>query len=95
MHCIYTSKSDSLIFLGDFNAGVEYTDIKLFCSSYNLTSMVNEATCYKNSVKPTCIDLILTNCPGSFQDSCVLVTGLSDFHKMVVTVMETFPRKAT
>ena len=77
---IYTSKYDNLIFLGDFNAGVEDTDIKNFCSSYNLTSMVNKATCYKNPDKPTCIDLILTNCPGSFQNSCVVETGLSDFH---------------
>ena len=38
---IYTSKYDNLIFLGDFNVGVEDTDIKNFCSSYNLTSMVN------------------------------------------------------
>ena len=90
---IYTSKYDNLIFLGDFNAGVEDTDIKGFCSSYNLTSMVNKATCYKNPDKPTCIDLILTNCPGSFQNSCVVETGLSDFYKMVVTVMKTSYRK--
>ena len=69
---IYTSKYDNLIFLGDFNAGVEDADIKNFCCSYNLTSMVNKATCYKNPDKPTCIDLILTNCPGSFQNYCVV-----------------------
>ena len=77
---IYTSKFDNLIFLGDFNAGVEDTDIKIFCSSYNLTSMVNKATCHKNPDKPTCIDLILIKSPGSFQNSCVVETGLSDFH---------------
>ena len=56
--------------------------------------MVNKATCYKNPDKPTCIDLILTNCPGSFQNSCVVETGLSDFYKMVVTVMKTSYRKS-
>ena len=91
---IYTSKYENLIFLGDFNAGVEDTGIKIFCISYNLTSMVNKATCFKNPDKPTCIDLILTNCPGSFQSSCVAETGLSDFHKMVVTVMKTSYRKS-
>ena len=60
---ICTSKNDNLIFLGDFNVGVEDTDIKSFCSSYILTSMVKKVTCYKNPEKPTCIDLILTNCP--------------------------------
>ena len=91
---MYTSKYDSLIFLGDFNAGVEDTDIKFFCSSYNLTSMVNRDTCYKNPDKPTCIDLILANYPESFQNSCALVTGLSDFHKTVVTVMKTSYRES-
>ena len=50
--------------------------------------MINKPTCYKNSDKPTCIDLILTNCPGSFQNPCVIETGLSDFHKMIVAVMK-------
>ena len=83
-----------LIFLGHVNAGVEDRDIKNCCNSCNLTSMVNKATSYKNPHKPTCIDLILTNCPGSFQNSCVVETGLSDFHKMVVTVMKTSYRKS-
>ena len=56
--------------------------------------MINKATCYKNPEEPTCIDLILTNCPGSFQNSCVLEAGLSDFHKMVVTVMKTSYQKS-
>ena len=91
---IYTSKYDSLILLGDFNTGVEVAEIKSFCSSYNLTSMINKATCYKNPEESTCIDLILTNCPGSFQNSCVVETGLSDFYKMVVTVMKTSYQKS-
>ena len=55
--------------------------------------MINKPTCYKNPDKPTCIDLILTNFPGSFQNSCVIQTGLSDFHKVIVTVMKTSYRK--
>ena len=62
---------------------------KNFCSRYNLTSMLNKATCYKNPYKTIYVDLILKNCPGPFQNSCVVETGLSDFHKMVVTVMKT------
>ena len=38
---------------------------------------------------PSCIDLILRNNPKSFQNSGVIETGLSDFHKMKVTVMRT------
>ena len=56
--------------------------------------MVNKTTCYKIPGKPTCIDLILTNSPGLFQNSYVVETGLSDFHKMIVTVMKTSYRKS-
>ena len=55
--------------------------------------MINKPTCYKNLEKPSCIDLILTNCPSSFQNSSVMETRLSDFHKMVTTVMKTTFRK--
>ena len=91
---LYLSKYDQLLFLGDFNAGVEDSAIKNFCSSYNLTSMLNKPTCFKNPDKPSCIDLILTNCPRSFKNSCAIETGLSDFHKLAVSVMKTSYKKS-
>ena len=36
---------------------------------------------------------MLTNLVGSFQNSCVLETGLSDFHKMTVTVLKLYLEK--
>ena len=89
----FTTKYERLLFLGDFNARMEDTSLKIFCSNYNLTSMINKPTCHKNPDKPTCADLILKSCPGSFQNSCVIETDLSDFHKMIVTVMKTSYRK--
>ena len=59
-----------------------------FCGVYNLKSLIREPTCYKNPENPSCIDLILTNGPFNFQNSCVFETGLSDFHKIAVTVMK-------
>ena len=56
--------------------------------TYNLRSLITEPTCYKNPENPACIDLILTNHPRSFQNSCVFETGLSDLHKMAVTIMK-------
>ena len=35
-----------------------------------------------------CIDLILTNKSASFQNSMVVETGQSDFHKLTITVMK-------
>ena len=55
--------------------------------------MINRPTCFKNPEKP-CIYLVLTNCPWSFQNSCAIETGLSDFHKLVVTVMKTTYKKS-
>ena len=60
-----------------------------FWESYNLSSLITESTCYKNPENPSCIDLFLTNSPNSFQNSSVVETGLSDFHRMIFTVMKT------
>ena len=75
--------------MGDFNTEVTQTSMKVFCDSYEFKNLIKDATCYKNPENPSCIDLILTNNPNSFQNSGVIETGLSDFHKMTVTVMKT------
>ena len=41
------------------------------------------------------MDLIQTNCPRSFQNSCPIETGLSDFHELLVTDMMTTCKKIT
>ena len=44
---------------------------------------------------PSMIDLIITNKQKSFQNTVGVSTGLSDFHKMVLTSMKTtFPKVA-
>ena len=48
---------------------------------------MRQSTCYKSLSNPTCIGLILTNAPQQFQSTCVLETGLSDFHLMTVTIV--------
>ena len=88
------TKQDQLLFLADFNAGVEDSSIKHFCSSSNLTSMINIPTCFKNPDKSFWIDLVLTNCPKSFQSSCVIETGFHKFYKLVVTVMKITYKKS-
>ena len=75
--------------MGDSNAEPNETAISDYCEICN-TKNIKQKTCFKNSENPTCIDLILTNRPRSFQDSTVVETGLSDFHKMCVTVMKMY-----
>ena len=60
---------------------------------YNFKNLIKEPTCFKNQENPSFIDLILTNNFRAFQNSTVIETGLSDFHKLTVTVMKTFFKK--
>ena len=74
--------------LGDFNSEPIEKALTTFSQIHILKNLINEVTSYKNTNKPSCIDLILTNRPRSFQNSCALETGLSDFHNMTLTVLK-------
>ena len=79
--------------MGDSNAEPNDPTLKNFCQIYSCKNIVKDKTCFKNPINPTCIDLIITNRPKSFQESEVIETGLSDFHKMSLTVMKMFYNK--
>ena len=64
-----------------------------FCESFRFRSLINHPTCFKNPENPSCIDLMLTNSPYSFRHSCVIETDMSDFHKMIVSVLKTIFQK--
>ena len=83
----HSSTYEKILILGDFNAEADDPNMKPFCDSYSLTSLIKQPTCYKNPSHPKCHDLILTNVPRSFQTTCVIETGLSDFHLITLTVM--------
>ena len=81
---------DKYLCIGDFNSETSETALRNFCDLYKLKNLVREPTCFKNPDNPSCIDLFLTNCSRSFQDTQVIETGLSDFHKMNLTVLKMF-----
>ena len=56
---------------------------------YDLRNMVKQKTCFKSVENPSSVDLFLTNSPKSFQNTIALSTGISDCHKMFVTVLKT------
>ena len=72
---------------------MEEQQINNFCDNYGLKSLIRQPTCYKCPSNPTCIDLIVTNVPQKFQSTCVLETGLADFHLMTVIVMRKIFKK--
>ena len=61
----------------------------------NAKNIVKEPTCCKSLSNASCIDLVITNSSSSFQNTKAISTGLSDFHKMVITVLkQTFQRSS-
>ena len=83
------STYEKVLILRDFNVEADGQNMKTFCDSYSLTSLMKQLTSYKNPSHPKCSlnDLILTSMPRSFQTTCIIETGLSDFHLMTLTVM--------
>ena len=53
---------------------------------YDAKNIASEKTCFKSKDNPSCIDLFITNSPNGFQNTSTITTGLSYFHKMVITV---------
>ena len=84
---------ENFILMSDFNVEPNDAPIKNFSQIYGCKNIVKDKTCFKNPINLTCIDLIITNRPKSFQETEIIKTGLSDFHKMSLTVMKVFYNK--
>ena len=74
--------------MGDFNVDPSNEHMLEFMSSLDLRNLITDPTCFKNIENPSCIALIITNRPKSFQHSRVIETGISDFHKLTITVIK-------
>ena len=86
---IYNNFYDKFLLAGDFNAEDVEPCLESFLYQYDAKNLVKSKTCFKNPENPSCVDLFLTNSYHSFQNTSVISTGLSDFHKMPVTVLKT------
>ena len=70
----------------NFNSEINEDAMKEFCDTYNLKNLVSEATCYKNPLNLSSIDVFLTKIARSFQNNITVETVLlSDYHKMIFT----------
>ena len=87
---IHMKNYENMILLGDFNSEMYENAMIEFCETHCLQNLIKEPTCFKNPDNPSCIDVILTNKKVNFKNSSVIETGLSDHHKMVFTVLQTF-----
>ena len=84
----YLCNYDNILILGEVNASMSNETLKDFGEMYSLKNLITEPTCYKNPNNPSSIDVILTNRVNSFYNSTVIETGLSDHHKMTLTVLK-------
>ena len=72
---------------------VNLNSLNEFCQTYNLESIVNKSTCFKNPKNPSCIELLLTNQQERLLKAKTVKARLSKFHKMVVSVFKTSFKK--
>ena len=80
--------------MGDLNVECHNRFLKEIYDLYNLKNLIKVPTCFKNPGFPSSIDVVLTTSYKSFHNSCAIETGLSGFHRMIVTVIKShFPKK--
>ena len=84
----YSKKYENILLMGDFNVGFTEANMVAFCNEYKLETQNKEPSSFKKYMSPSCIDLFLTNCRKSFESTLTIETGLSDFHKIIVTVLK-------
>ena len=88
-----SQKYERFIIIGDLNMKIENEHLSSLIENFDLHSLISKPTCYKNKDNPSCIDLILTSHKNSFFHSDTVETGISDFHKLVVTIMRSHKTK--
>ena len=89
----YSKTYDNFFIAGDLNCQETEPTLSEFLNMHSAQNIVKEETCFKSIDNPSCIDLFLTNKPNLFFNTSTIIAGLSDYHKMVVTVLrKTFQR---
>ena len=90
---VHLKSYDNILIVGDFNSEFIENCMKSFCNVNSLKTLNRGPICIKHPSNPSYIDLFLTNRQQGFQQTHAIETGISDFHKMVVTVMKTHYKK--
>ena len=83
------SDYEKVLLVGHFNTEITEHYIESFFYEHELINLVKEKTCFKNMQNPSFIDLLLTNNSYPFKQTTTVCAGLSDCHKLVLTVLKT------
>ena len=65
------------------------TYLSELCDTFSLTNIINGKTCFK-AQKGASIDVLLTNRPGSFHKTGIFETGISNHHKLILSVFHSY-----
>ena len=89
----YLDSYENITLFGVFNMTPDDKDLQHFIDTFSIEHLINEPTCFKGS--PSWIDLIFTNRESYCKNTCVtIVTGISDFHKLVAVSLKSQISKA-
>ena len=89
----YTQKYDNILLAGDLNGEENEVTLRNIIQLYDLRNLAKENTCFKSVENPSCVDLFLTNCIRALLNTSAISTGISDVHKMIITVLKTTFKK--
>ena len=87
-------KYENIVIIGDININTDndkavgLNKMSEFCDIFDLENLITGNTCV-TAGHASSIDVILTNKKRSFKNSGTVATGVSDFHKMVLTSKRT------
>ena len=81
----------NFILLADLNSEPKEQIVQDFCQARE--NIIKEKSCFKNPANPSYIDLFITNRPACFQGSVNIETGLFNFHKVSLSMMNVFCKK--
>ena len=87
-----TRKYENIVIMGDINIVTDndkaagLNKMSEFCDIFDLENLIRGNTCVTVG-HASSIDVILSNKKRSFKNSGTVATGVSDFHKMVLTTM--------
>ena len=76
----YLDSYENITLSGDFNMTPEDKNLQHFADTFSLEHLTNEPTCFKGS--SSCKNVIITIRKSYFKNTCVTLTGISDFYKL-------------
>ena len=79
---------DQILLTGDFNLDPNDDKLDTLREELGLTNLITEPTCFKSPTNPSCVDHIWVSHKSRYVSSRTFETGLSDFHKLVLTSLK-------